>query len=140
MRDTNVPELNLKSERVQEEEPLALMRKRMTGQDALGSAMSVSRSRAQERLKSERVQLRLKRMPGWKLLAEGKAIDRVRQFHDPLVASSYLAFASLLARQVKQPLRVSVVGSTIVLALTGRTKGQDRGITEGVLDLAEQLG
>jgi pterin-4a-carbinolamine dehydratase len=140
MRDTNVPELNLKSERVQEEEPLALMRKRMTGQDALGSAMAVSRNQAQERLKSERVQLRLKRMQGWKLLAEGKAIDRVRQFHDPLVAASYLAFASLLARQEKQPLRVSVVGSTIVLALTGRTKGPDRGITEGVLDLAEQLG
>jgi pterin-4a-carbinolamine dehydratase len=102
--------------------------------------MAVSRSQAQERLKAERVQLRLKRMQGWKMLAAGKAIDRVRQFPDPLVASSYLAFASLLARQVNQPLRVSVVGSTIVLALTGRSKGPDRGITEGVLDLAEQLG
>ena len=128
----------LKAERVQEE---ALMRKRVAVQnDVLGSAMAVSRSQAQERLKAERVQLRLKRMQGWKMLGEGKAIDRVRQFSDPLVASSYLAFASLLARQVNQPLRVSVVGSTIVLALTGRSKGPDRGITEGVLDLAEQLG
>ena len=131
--------LNLKAERVQEE--LSMTRKRVAGQgDALGSAMAVSRNQAQERLKAERVQLRLKRMPGWKMLAEGKAIDRVRQFHDPLVAASYLTFASLLARQVNQPLRVSVVGSTVVLALTGRAKGADRGLTEGVLDLAEQLG
>jgi len=130
----------LKAERVQEES-LALMRKRVAGQDdALGSAMAMSRSQAQERLKAERVQLRLKRMQGWKLLREGKAIDRVRQFSDPLVAASYLAFASLLARQEKQPLRVSMAGSTVVLALTGRSKGPDRGITEGVLDLAEQLG
>lgn len=129
---------NLKAERVQEE---SLRRKRVAGQDdALGSAMAVSRNQAQERLKAERVQLRLKQMSGWKMLAAGKAIDRVRQFPDPLVAASYLTFASLLARQVNQPLRVSVVGSTIVLALTGRAKGPDRGITEGVLDLAEQLG
>jgi len=141
MREPNVQELSLKAERVQEEESLALMRKRVMGQgDALGSAMSVSRSQAEERLKAERVQLRLKRMQGWKLLAEGKAIDRVRHFSDPLVASSYLAFASLLARQEKQPLRISMAGSTVVLALTGRAKGPDRGITEGVLDLAEQLG
>jgi pterin-4a-carbinolamine dehydratase len=133
--------LELKSERVQEEESQILMRKRVAGQDdALGSAMAVSRNQAQERLKSERVQLRLKRMQGWQMLAQGKAIDRVRQFPDPLVAASYLTFASLLARQVNQPLRVSVAGSTVVLALTGRSKGPDRGITEGVLDLAEQLG
>ena len=141
MSEPTVQKLSLKAERVQEEEPLALMRMRVAGQgDALGSAMAVSRNQAQERLKAERVQLRLKRMQGWKMLAQGKAIDRVRQFSDPLVASSYLAFASLLARQEKQPLRVSVVGSTVVLALTGRSKGPDRGITESVLDLAEQLG
>jgi pterin-4a-carbinolamine dehydratase len=138
MREPNVQEL--KAERVQEES-LARMRKNVAGQgDALGSAMTVSRSQAEERLKAERVQLRLKRMQGWKMLAEGKAIDRVRQFRDPLVAASYLAFASLLARQVNQPLRISVAGNTVVLALTGRSKGPDRGITEGVLDLAEQLG
>jgi hypothetical protein len=138
MREPHVQEL--KSERVQEES-LAEMRKRVAGQGgALGTAMAVSPSQAQERLKSERVQLRLKRMQGWKMLGEGRAIDRVRQFPDPLVAASYLSFASLLARQVNQPLRISMVGSTMVLALTGRSKGPDRGITEGVLDLAEQLG
>jgi pterin-4a-carbinolamine dehydratase len=129
----------LKSERVQEES-LALMRKRVKGQDAVGAAMAVTRSQAEQRLKSERVQSRLKRMQGWKMQAGGKAIDRARQFPDALVAASYLAFASLLARQAGQPLRVSANGGTIVIALTGRSKGLNKGITEEVLDLAEQLG
>ena len=59
---------------------------------------------------------------------------------DPLVAATYLAFASLLARQVKQPLQISLNGGTLVLALTGRLKGTKKGLTDEVLDLAEQLG
>ena len=130
----------LKAERVQEE-LLALRRERVAGRvDAVGAAMAVSQNQAVERLKAERVQLRLKRMQRWKLKAEGKAIDRVREFPDALVAASYLAFASLLARKANQPLRVSLVGGSMVLALTGRSKGPDKGITEEVLDLAEQLG
>ncbi len=133
-----VPEL--KAERVQEE-MLALMRSRVKGQDdAVGAAMAVTRNRAKERLKAERVQLRLKRIQGWKMLSEGKAIDRIREFEDPQVAAAYLAFASQLARQAGQPLRVLTVGGVMVIALTGRTKGTDRGITHEVLDLAEQLG
>lgn len=130
----------LKAERVQEES-LALMRKRVLGRDdAVGAALAVTQRRAEERLKAERVQLRLKRLTGWNLVGEGKAIDRLRTFEDPLVAASYLAFASLLARQAKQPLRVSMAGGKIVLALTGRSKGADKGLTDEVLDLAEQLG
>jgi pterin-4a-carbinolamine dehydratase len=133
------PTPGLKAERVQE--PLAVMRKRVSGRDDVcGSAMAVTRGQAEERLKAERVQLRLKQLPGWKMPAEGKAIDRVRKFADPLVAASYLAFAALLARRVGQPLRLSLVGSTIVIALTGRSKGAAKGINEEVLDLAEQLG
>jgi hypothetical protein len=132
----------LKAERVQEES-LALMRKRVLGQDdPVGAALSTSRNEAEERLKAERVKTRLKRMQGWSLLAEGKAIDRVRNFESPLVAASYLMFASLLARQSGQPLRVSQVGNTVIIALTGRAKGPlaGRGLTEEVLNLAEQLG
>ena len=130
----------LKAERVQEES-LAVMRKRILGEgDAVGTAMRATQSQAEQRLKAERVQLRLKRMPGWTMLGEGKAIDRVRKFEDPLVGAAYLAFASLLARQAKQPLRVSANGGTIVVALTGRSKGADKGLTDEVLNLAEQLG
>jgi pterin-4a-carbinolamine dehydratase len=129
----------LKAERVQE--PLALMRKRVLGKDdPVGAAMAVTRNQAEERLKAERVQLRLKRMRGWKMVGDGKAIDRLRTFESPLVAAAYLAFASLVARQAGQPLRVSMADGNIVLALTGRAKGSDKGLTEAVLDLAEQLG
>ncbi len=129
----------LKAERVQKD-ALARMRKRLAGQDAVGAAMARTKLQAAERLKAERVQLRLKRLPGWKMPAEGKAIDRVRRFDDPIVAAAYLAFASLLARAVRQPLQVSLTDGNIIIALTGRTKGADKGVTEEVLDLAEQLG
>jgi len=130
----------LKAERVQVES-MAPLRKHMARPgDAVGNAMSKSGNQASERLKAERVQLRLQLIRGWKMQPEGKAIDRVRQFPDPLVAASYLAFAGLLARQTGQPLRASVYGKTIILALTGRAKGAEKGITEEVLDLAEQLG
>jgi pterin-4a-carbinolamine dehydratase len=138
MSEPNVQEL--KAERVQEES-LARMTKRLTGRDdAVGAAMAATQGQAEQRLKAERVQLRLQRMQGWKMLAEGEAIHRVRQFPDALVAASYLTFASLLARQVNQPLRASVVGGTMVIALTGRSKGSNKGITDEVLDLAERLG
>jgi pterin-4a-carbinolamine dehydratase len=123
----------LKSERVQKPE----LKKRLPRPDD-SAGLALSQSRMLERLKSERVQSRLKRMPGWKTQAGGKAIDRVREFPDALVAASYLAFAALLARQSGQPLRVSMVGNTVVVALPGRT-GRP-GLTEEVLDLAEQLG
>jgi pterin-4a-carbinolamine dehydratase len=133
-------EQELKAERVQEES-LAVMRKRVLGQDdPVGAAMAATTGRAEERLKAERVQARLKHLPGWTMLGEGKAIDRVRKLEDPLVAATYLAFASLLARKAGQPLRVSMSGGKILLALTGRTKGESRGLTEEVLALAEQLG
>lgn len=131
----------MKEQNAVEEESLALMRKRILGQDdPVGAAMAVPRNQVEERLKAERVQSRLQRMQGWKRLEEGKAITRVRKFEDPLVAALYLTFASLLARRAKQPLRVSTQEGTIVIGLTGRSKGPAKGITDEVLDLAEQLG
>ena len=138
MNDQNAVQ-ELKAERVQEE-VLALMSRRVTGKgDAVGAAMGVTCNQAKVRLKAERVQTRLKRLQGWTMKAEGH-IDRVREFEDPQVAAAYLAFASQLARQAGQPLRVLTVGGVTVIALTGRTKGTDKGITHEVLDLAEQLG
>ena len=139
MNQQNVVQ-DLEAER-EEEESLALMRKRILGQDdPVGAAMAGTRNRAEERLKAERVQTRLQRMQGWTPVAEGKAICRTRNLEDPLVAASYLTFASLLARKARQPLRVSMAGGKIVLGLTGRSKGPAKGITDEVLDLAEQLG
>lgn len=108
--------------------------------EALRATGILTPAQAQQRLKAERVQSRLRRMSGWNLQSGGKVIDRVRKFPDPLVAASYLAFAALLARQSEQRLWVSVHGSTITVTLPGRATRGAEGITEDVLDLAEQLG
>ena len=131
--------LKLKSERVQEPAVQTKKKRLPPPDDALGLLAGLQ-GQAQQRLKSERVQLRLKRLPGWRMQAEGKAIDRVRQFADPLVAALYLAFAGMLARQSNQPLRISMIGSTVCVALTGRSVSPEEGLTDEVLDLAEQLG
>lgn len=126
----------LKSERVQE--PVA--RKRVTRPDNQGGAEAIlTQSQVEQRLKSERVQSRLKQMQGWRMQKGGKSIDRVRSFPDALVAASYLAFAALLARQAGLPLRASVTGNTIQITVSGSAKRAE-GVTEKVLDLAEQLG
>ncbi|HKH45547.1 MAG TPA: hypothetical protein VKM72_12860 [Thermoanaerobaculia bacterium] len=135
MNTTNAVQ-ELKSERVQE----PLSRKRVVRPDDQGGAeTALTQSQAKERLKSERVQLRLKQMEGWNMQKGGKSIDRVREFPDALVAASYLAFAALLARQSKLPLQATVNGNTIQISVSGSTM-RTEGVTEKVLDLAEQLG
>lgn len=137
MSTTNAVQ-ELKSERAQE--PVVAARKRVVRpNDQGGAAVSLTRSQVEERLKSERVQLRLKRMQGWKMQKGGKAIDRVRELPDAQVAASYLAFAALLARQAGLPLRASVDGDTIQIAVCGNTR-HGEGVIEQVLDFAEQLG
>lgn len=127
----------LKSERVQG----PARKKRLPRPDDLGVANPApTRSQIQRRLKSERVQSRLKRMPDWRMQSGGKAIDRVREFPDALVAASYLAYAALLARQMDQRLWVAMNGSTLSMVLPGRSTRTGGGITEEVLNLAEQLG
>jgi len=125
----------LKAERVQSP---ALQKKPPRAAAAIGAVPT--QSQAQQRLKAERVQTRLKRLPGWQMQSGGKAIDRVRHFPDEQVAASYLAYAALLAGQRGQPLQAAVNGSTVVVALPGRSTRPGGGITEDVLDLAEQLG
>jgi pterin-4a-carbinolamine dehydratase len=128
----------LKSERVQE--PALEKRRLPRPDDTGGPAVFQSPGQARTRLKSERVQLRLKQLPGWRMQSGGRAIDRMRQFPDPMAAASYLAFAAMLARSTGQVLQAYVNGSTIIVALPGRSTRPGAGLTEEVLDLAEQLG
>jgi pterin-4a-carbinolamine dehydratase len=134
---SNVQEL--KSERVQEPEALQNQRAQRPNHTA-GPRGSRTRRKAQQRLKSERVQLRLRQMPGWRMQKGSKTVDRMRRFPDPLTAATYLGFAAVLAGQAGQPLCASVIGGTVVLALPGRFKNGFEGVTEEVLNLAEQLG
>lgn len=98
--------------------------------------------KVEQRLKAERVEERLKRLPGWKLAAGGRAIDRVRQFRDAASASAYAGFAAELVAGDRQRLRIELFSKQVVLTLQGapRTKGDRGGITESVLNLAADLG
>ena len=138
MNRQNAVRPELKAERVQGPEALQQQPKARPEQPAipLRRTEALTPAQVQQRLKAERVQLRLKQMPSWRVQPGGKVIDRVRQFPDALTAASYLAFAALLARQSGQRLWASVHGNAITVTLPGRSKG----ITEETLDLAEQLG
>jgi len=89
-----------------------------------------------ERLKAERVQSRLKGMPGWRLAAGGKAVDRLRQFPNPRVAADFAGFLAQFASHTGQPVGVELAGQR--LTITVRARGS--GLTEAVLDFAQALG
>lgn len=137
MNSQNAGQQELKAERVQGPEALQQRKVRTAPRPGDAITEALTPQQAQQRLKAERVQLRLKQMPTWRVQSGGRVIDRVRQFPDALTAASYLAFAALLARQSGQRLWASVHGNTITVSLPGRAKG---GLTEETLDLAEQLG
>ena len=123
------PRMNLKAERVQEEMTAAV------------SSGPLSPGEVQSRLKAERVQLRLKRMPGWNLLHDGKSLDRARQFHQPEDAVDFANLVLRMASREAYPAQVHVDGKRVVLTLQGHSVTGDRGgITDKLLDFAASLG
>lgn len=94
-----------------------------------------------ERLRSERVEQRLQRLPGWKMQPNRRAIDRVREFPDTDVAAAYANFAVMLAGRTKQPLLVTVMDSQVVLSLLGYPRRHGTApVNERALEIAELLG
>jgi pterin-4a-carbinolamine dehydratase len=89
----------------------------------------------QNRLKAERVQEELRTMPGWKLGASGKVIDRVHEFPEVDVAMGYAGFVQRYAKSLNLPVTVSVSGGVVRLALSGT-----RYLTKEVLNFARRLG
>src|SRR5947208_3057954 len=56
----------------------------------------------EERLKAERVQERLKRMPGWSLAKSGQAIGRARELPSAFGATDYAIFVLREAARTRQ--------------------------------------
>lgn len=98
-------------------------------------------STIRQRLKAERVQDELKSMPGWKLLPDGKGIDRVRDFPDMAVAAAYVGFAEKLAQRSKLPLSVYMLGGHVLVTVRGpKDRGRYNRVNDTMLELARQLG
>ena len=93
------------------------------------------------RLKAERVQEMLRAMPEWQLVLEGRVINRVRAFPSADVAMSYCAFVAGFAKAHKLPVRLSLSGKRVMVALHApAVRGRLGNITERVVTFARQLG
>jgi pterin-4a-carbinolamine dehydratase len=95
--------------------------------------------RLETRLKAERVQEKLRAVPGWRLLSGGKGVDRVREFQDPRVAAAWAQFVNLYAERAGLPAEVTVSGARVMVVLRDRVH-RGGSLTDAVLDFVKVLG
>jgi pterin-4a-carbinolamine dehydratase len=96
---------------------------------------------AVEHLKSERVQEALRAMPAWQLAHQEMAIQSVKAFPTPEVASLYAAFAARYGAAAGFPVTVSIAGGQVcVTVFAPQVNGCAGDLTESVLAFARQLG
>jgi hypothetical protein len=95
----------------------------------------------ENRLKSERVEERLRQMPGWKLLPGGRAIDRVRDLGTPEIAADYAAWVLKSAARLGRCVGVRLIGGRyLAITLEGRSGPSHRSLSQGDLNFAKCLG
>lgn len=90
------------------------------------------------RLKAERVEERLKRMPDWKLASGGRAITRLRELPSPAAAVAYVAYVASLADAQRQAVTLNLDSVQVSVTLSGPAK-RGAGLTHRVLDFAAEL-
>lgn len=96
---------------------------------------------AEEKLKAERVQERLRQeAPSWRLINGGSGINRTRELPDVRVAMAYVSYVSALASCLRLPVSVLLTGARAVITLQGHRKGRRRGVTESMVDFAAAIG
>ena len=103
-------------------------------------AERVQLSRA-ARLKAERVQEALKRLPGWELDAGGREIVRTRRFKDPVGARAFVGLVCRLSSGQRQPVEIRLAREQVVVTLKGHpVRGCAGGLGSPVFKLAEMIG
>jgi len=91
-------------------------------------------------LKPERVQQFLLQLPGWRL-AEGRGIQRRRQFGTYSKAQDFVSLVGKLATVLRQPVTIALTGKRVDLILPGHpVKGSAGGLTDVVFNLAGLIG
>jgi hypothetical protein len=92
---------------------------------------------AQQRLKAERVQERLRALPGgWRLLDGGQGIRRLRLFPTAHAAASHAGFVVQSAAHAGQPVAVELAGPQLGIVIRARSCG----LSDAALDFAQALG
>jgi pterin-4a-carbinolamine dehydratase len=92
------------------------------------------------RLEAEKVQERLRRIPGWQLIRGGRAIDRLREFPSSRVAVAYAGFVAELAATVQAHVDVLVTRGQVVVTIHGNAARRGGALPQAALELAEFLG
>jgi pterin-4a-carbinolamine dehydratase len=92
-------------------------------------------------LKPERVQQLLLSLPGWRLGAEGRGIERRRHFTSFGKAQAFVGLVGRLATGHRQPVTIALSGKRVDLTLAGHPiKGRTGGLTDEVFNLAGRIG
>jgi hypothetical protein len=100
-------DLDLKAERVQHE---------------------LAMKRADDRLKAERVQERLRKMPGWSLAESGQAIARAQSLASPFGAADYASFVLREAARTRQRVQINLYGNRVVVSVLAPFQGEGSGV------------
>jgi pterin-4a-carbinolamine dehydratase len=105
------------------------------------SQLKMLKSLLTEQLKGERVQEALERLPGWRLVEEVPALERVVQFEEPAGARRFVDFVCRVASLRKQPVTIGLAGEQVVVTLQGHpVRGCTGGLTNTTFDLAGIIG
>ena len=67
------------------------------------------------RLRPERVQERLRTMPGWSLVKGGHAVERMSKLATPMTAADYAGCVLREAARAKQEVRLRLEGARVVI-------------------------
>jgi pterin-4a-carbinolamine dehydratase len=117
--------LQLKAERVQDGE----------------AAVAVTKAAPATRLKAERVEARLKSVPGWALLPSGRSIGRVREFVKPAHAEAFALFVARLSLAQRHAVTIDLAPSQVVVTLHGPFNNDSTGrLTKAAFGLAAAIG
>lgn len=93
------------------------------------------------RLKPERVQQLLAKLPGWRLRQDGRGIENVRSFTSARAVRSFVSHVCKLAEVRNQPVAVRLAGKQVTITLQGHpAKGCTGGINGAVFNLAGKIG
>ena len=95
--------------------------------------------RAEARLKAERVQDKLRSMPGWKALPGYRAVDRVRELACPQTAAAWAVYVLQAAAMQQQQVGIELNGNHVSVTVRGQAGRRDL-LTLDDLEFAKQLG
>lgn len=96
----------------------------------------------EEKLKAERVQDKLRAMPGWSVSARSRrSLERVWELPDNRIAMAFVQLVNELATHHRMTAVVRLAGAQVGVTLRGRSgRGANAGVTDTMLDFAKMLG